>query len=120
MGPSPTLLPSTFWRCHGQPRTSCCAPTSPRVVSNEDVVSWSRQRWLYPWALQGHPAAGTLLWFLSELLSFSPGIEYNLVRLPMACSDFSTRPYSYDDVPNDYELKHFRLAEEDVTMKVGG
>ena len=48
------------------------------------------------------------------------GIEYNLVRLPMACSDFSVRPYSYDDVPHDYELKHFRLAEEDVEMKVGG
>ncbi|NXL05257.1 GLCM Glucosylceramidase, partial [Mesembrinibis cayennensis] len=46
------------------------------------------------------------------------GIEYNLVRLPMACSDFSVRPYSYDDVPYDYELKHFRLAEEDVKMKI--
>ncbi|NXC77781.1 GLCM Glucosylceramidase, partial [Anhinga anhinga] len=46
------------------------------------------------------------------------GIEYNLIRLPMACSDFSTRPYSYDDVPHDYELKHFRLAEEDVKMKI--
>ncbi|NWU49941.1 GLCM Glucosylceramidase, partial [Dromas ardeola] len=46
------------------------------------------------------------------------GIEYNLVRLPMACSDFSVRPYSYDDVPHDYELKHFRLAEEDVKLKI--
>ncbi|XP_071656506.1 lysosomal acid glucosylceramidase-like isoform X2 [Patagioenas fasciata] len=46
------------------------------------------------------------------------GIEYNLVRLPMACSDFSVRPYSYDDVPYDYELKHFSLAEEDVKMKI--
>ncbi|NWS02194.1 GLCM Glucosylceramidase, partial [Motacilla alba] len=46
------------------------------------------------------------------------GIEYNLIRVPMACSDFSVRPYSYDDVPNDYELKHFRLVDEDVKMKV--
>ncbi|KAM9264324.1 uncharacterized protein RDI95_013371 [Morus bassanus] len=46
------------------------------------------------------------------------GIEYNLIRIPMACSDFSTRPYSYDDVPHDYELKHFRLAEEDVKLKI--
>uniref|UniRef100_A0A8C3CI32 Glucosylceramidase n=1 Tax=Cairina moschata TaxID=8855 RepID=A0A8C3CI32_CAIMO len=46
------------------------------------------------------------------------GIEYNLVRVPMACSDFSVRPYSYDDVPYDYELKHFKLAEEDVKMKI--
>ncbi|NXT18204.1 GLCM Glucosylceramidase, partial [Syrrhaptes paradoxus] len=46
------------------------------------------------------------------------GIEYNLVRLPMGCSDFSVRPYTYDDVPHDYELEHFMLAEEDVKMKV--
>ncbi|NXA70578.1 GLCM Glucosylceramidase, partial [Mohoua ochrocephala] len=46
------------------------------------------------------------------------GIEYNLIRVPMACSDFSVRPYSYDDVPDDYELKHFRLVDEDVKMKV--
>ncbi|XP_058716246.1 lysosomal acid glucosylceramidase-like isoform X3 [Poecile atricapillus] len=46
------------------------------------------------------------------------GIEYNLIRVPMACSDFSVRPYSYDDVPDDYELKHFRLADEDVKMKI--
>ncbi|NXD86935.1 GLCM Glucosylceramidase, partial [Halcyon senegalensis] len=46
------------------------------------------------------------------------GIEYNLIRIPMACSDFSVRPYSYDDVPDDYELKHFTLAEEDVKMKI--
>ncbi|XP_061872264.1 lysosomal acid glucosylceramidase [Colius striatus] len=48
----------------------------------------------------------------------APGIEYNLLRLPMACSDFSTRPYTYDDVPHDYELKHFRLPDEDVKMKI--
>ncbi|XP_017583335.1 PREDICTED: glucosylceramidase [Corvus brachyrhynchos] len=47
-----------------------------------------------------------------------PGIEYNLIRVPMACSDFSVRPYSYDDVPDDYELKHFRLVDEDVKMKI--
>ncbi|XP_031949674.1 lysosomal acid glucosylceramidase-like isoform X6 [Corvus moneduloides] len=46
------------------------------------------------------------------------GIEYNLIRVPMACSDFSVRPYSYDDVPDDYELKHFRLVDEDVKMKI--
>uniref|UniRef100_A0A8B9QI28 Glucosylceramidase n=1 Tax=Apteryx owenii TaxID=8824 RepID=A0A8B9QI28_APTOW len=45
------------------------------------------------------------------------GIEYNLVRLPMGCSDFSERPYSYADIPHDYELRHFKLAEEDTRMK---
>ncbi|NWU96893.1 GLCM Glucosylceramidase, partial [Upupa epops] len=46
------------------------------------------------------------------------GIEYNLIRMPMACSDFSVRPYSYDDEPDDYKLEHFKLAEEDMKMKI--
>ncbi|KGL80274.1 Glucosylceramidase, partial [Tinamus guttatus] len=46
------------------------------------------------------------------------GIEYTLLRMPLGCSDFSERPYSYADVPNDYELRHFQLAEEDTRMKV--
>lgn len=66
----------------------------------------------------GHPLPGCSS--AARRLSCSTGIEYNLVRLPMACSDFSMRPYSYDDVADDYELKHFKLAEEDVKMKVGG
>ncbi|XP_010130049.1 PREDICTED: glucosylceramidase-like, partial [Buceros rhinoceros silvestris] len=32
------------------------------------------------------------------------GLEYNLVRLPMASCDFSLHAYTYDDVPFDYEL----------------
>ena len=36
----------------------------------------------------------------------------------MAGSDFSTRPYSYDDVEGDVTLEHFSLAEEDVLYKV--
>ncbi|NWJ00902.1 GLCM Glucosylceramidase, partial [Crypturellus undulatus] len=45
------------------------------------------------------------------------GIEYTLLRVPMGCSDFSERPYSYADVPHDYELRHFQLAKEDTRMK---
>lgn len=65
------------------------------------------------------PSPGCLL-RCHLIFSHSTGIEYNLIRVPMACSDFSVRPYSYDDVPDDYELKHFRLVDEDVKMKVGG
>ncbi|XP_067328505.1 lysosomal acid glucosylceramidase-like isoform X2 [Anolis sagrei] len=46
------------------------------------------------------------------------GIEYNVLRLPMASCDFSVRPYSYDDTPYDYELKNFNLVEEDINMKI--
>ncbi|XP_062821277.1 lysosomal acid glucosylceramidase [Anolis carolinensis] len=47
------------------------------------------------------------------------GIEYNLLRLPMACSDFSTRAYSYaDQCANDYDLRCFSLAYEDTELRI--
>uniref|UniRef100_A0A915HYL0 Glucosylceramidase n=1 Tax=Romanomermis culicivorax TaxID=13658 RepID=A0A915HYL0_ROMCU len=51
---------------------------------------------------------------------FSPqgGIAYNMGRVPIASCDFSTSNYSYDDVVDDMELKHFALAKEDVKFKI--
>ena len=46
------------------------------------------------------------------------GLEYSMCRMPIAGSDFSTHAYSYDDVENDFELNHFKLAEEDINYKV--
>uniref|UniRef100_A0A493TLS6 Glucosylceramidase n=1 Tax=Anas platyrhynchos platyrhynchos TaxID=8840 RepID=A0A493TLS6_ANAPP len=46
------------------------------------------------------------------------GIEYNLVRVPMASTDFSVRLYTYADAEGDFELKHFNLTEEDTRMKI--
>uniref|UniRef100_A0A663N255 Glucosylceramidase n=1 Tax=Athene cunicularia TaxID=194338 RepID=A0A663N255_ATHCN len=48
----------------------------------------------------------------------TPGIEYNLVRVPMASTDFSIRLYTYADAEGDFELKHFNLTEEDTRMKI--
>lgn len=50
---------------------------------------------------------------------YSPrGIEYTLGRIPMASCDFSTHPYSYDDIPGDFMLQNFSLAEEDTKYKI--
>ncbi|XP_064032146.1 lysosomal acid glucosylceramidase-like [Pogoniulus pusillus] len=46
------------------------------------------------------------------------GIEYNLVRVPMASTDFSVRLYTYADAEGDFGLKHFNLTEEDTRMKI--
>uniref|UniRef100_A0A8C5TRE4 Glucosylceramidase n=1 Tax=Malurus cyaneus samueli TaxID=2593467 RepID=A0A8C5TRE4_9PASS len=46
------------------------------------------------------------------------GIEYNLVRVPMASTDFSVRLYTYADAEDDFELRHFNLTEEDTRMKI--
>ncbi|KAJ9600720.1 hypothetical protein L9F63_026142 [Diploptera punctata] len=50
---------------------------------------------------------------------FAPdGSEYNMIRVPIAGSDFSTHAYSYDDVEGDVELNNFTLAEEDIKYKI--
>ncbi|KAL7644956.1 UNVERIFIED_CONTAM: hypothetical protein RMT77_004773 [Armadillidium vulgare] len=46
------------------------------------------------------------------------GIEYNLGRVPIAGSDFSTHPYSYDDFEGDVELTNFSLTFEDFHYKI--
>lgn len=46
------------------------------------------------------------------------GIEYSLCRVPIGGTDFSPRPYTYDDYPNDTKLKQFKLQEEDFKYKV--
>lgn len=37
----------------------------------------------------------------------------------MASCDFSIRTYTYDDTPDDFQLRDFSLPEEDVKLKVG-
>lgn len=37
----------------------------------------------------------------------------------MASCDFSIRTYTYDDTPDDFQLRDFILPEEDVKLKVG-
>lgn len=46
------------------------------------------------------------------------GIEYNILRVPMASCDFSIRVYTYADTPDDFELQNFNLPEEDVQLKI--
>ncbi|XP_070622644.1 lysosomal acid glucosylceramidase-like isoform X2 [Erythrolamprus reginae] len=47
------------------------------------------------------------------------GIEYNMLRWPIGCSDFSTRAYSYSDrCVDDFELKYFELAPEDINLRI--
>lgn len=46
------------------------------------------------------------------------GCRYNLGRVPIAGTDFSTRFYTYDDVENDEKLESFSLAPEDIDYKI--
>ncbi|KAM9852207.1 lysosomal acid glucosylceramidase [Aulostomus maculatus] len=48
----------------------------------------------------------------------SEGIGYNVVRVPMASCDFSTRLYTYADSHGDFSLSNFTLAPEDIDLKI--
>lgn len=62
---------------------------------------------------------GTHILLLTQTsISFSAGIEYNIIRVPMASCDFSIRIYTYADTPDDFQLCHFSLPEEDTKLKV--
>nr|XP_012547144.2 lysosomal acid glucosylceramidase [Bombyx mori] len=51
---------------------------------------------------------------------FGPnGLEYNMMRVPIGGSDFSTHPYTYNEQPwNDTELSNFSLTNEDISFKI--
>lgn len=50
------------------------------------------------------------------------GLSYNIGRVTVSGSDFSERPYSYDDLSakdqTDFELFQFRLQKEDTVYKI--
>ena len=46
------------------------------------------------------------------------GSRYSLGRVPIGGTDFSTRPYTYDNVSDDTLLEHFALAPEDYDYKI--
>ncbi|XP_054157847.1 lysosomal acid glucosylceramidase-like [Oppia nitens] len=47
------------------------------------------------------------------------GLEFNLVRVPIGGSDFSTHAYSYDDLmTDDFDLNHFNLTADDHNYKI--
>ncbi|XP_073948499.1 lysosomal acid glucosylceramidase-like isoform X2 [Choristoneura fumiferana] len=51
---------------------------------------------------------------------FGPkGIEYNMIRVPIGGSDFSTHPYTLNDLPDcDITLSNFSLTAEDYLLKL--
>ena len=46
------------------------------------------------------------------------GLQYNIIRVTVGGVDFSMREYTYDDVPNDFNLTQFKLGPEDIKWKI--
>ncbi|XP_050353513.1 lysosomal acid glucosylceramidase-like isoform X2 [Nymphalis io] len=47
------------------------------------------------------------------------GLEYNMLRVPIGGTDFSTHAYAYNESPeNDTHLSNYKLAPEDTLYKI--
>lgn len=55
---------------------------------------------------------------MASLFHPTTGNSYNLGRVPIGGTDFSTRPYTYDDHEEDFTLSKFSLAPEDYQYKI--
>ena len=56
---------------------------------------------------------------MSSYFDCETGIGYNIIRVPFGASDFSEKPYTYDDIGlPDPELKLFALNKMDAEYKV--
>ena len=51
-----------------------------------------------------------------ELFKPEAGANFNFNRLPLGANDFSLDYYSFDETPNDFELKDFSLSHDDSTL----
>lgn len=61
---------------------------------------------------------------ISEAYFAKIGLAYDIVRIPIGSTDFSTNVYSYDDAPKgnphyqDMNLEHFKLNSMDTHLKI--
>lgn len=61
-----------------------------------------------------------IFFFISRSYFSEDGLEYNIIRLPIGSTDFSTRFYAYNQYPkDDTALSNFTFAPEDIKYKVG-
>ena len=53
---------------------------------------------------------------LRELFAVGVGANFTLCRMPIGANDFSRNWYSYDEVPGDFDLQHFSIANDLDTL----
>lgn len=106
------------------------SPSQPKLSDNDPalvLVLADKKQEILGWGGSFTDAAAINIQSLSDSMSerllesyFGPnGLQYNFGRVPIGGSDFSTRPYSYDDSPEpDFNLTHWALAREDLEHKI--
>ncbi|KAA0193477.1 hypothetical protein HAZT_HAZT011532 [Hyalella azteca] len=121
-----TVYTSTRDALRLEPASGDLAPTQGSASNSITVSTATRYQTILGFGGSVTDSAGLNLNTLSDgarekaLRSyFAPeGSEYNIVRVPIGGSDFSTRAYSLDDVEGDVDLSFWSLAPEDINDKI--
>jgi glucosylceramidase len=53
---------------------------------------------------------------LQELFAPGVGANFSICRMPIGANDFSLDWYSYDEVPDDFDLEHFSISKDLETL----
>jgi glucosylceramidase len=53
---------------------------------------------------------------LREMFAPGGGANFTLCRMPVGANDFSRDWYSYDETPDDFELRHFNIGNDLETL----
>ena len=53
---------------------------------------------------------------LSELFEPGKGANFTVCRMPVGANDFSRNWYSYNETPDDFEMKNFSIANDEETL----
>src|SRR5690348_1613656 len=84
----------------------------PRQVIEGFGATFSELGWTSLAALDAQERDG----ILRELFAPGVGANFTLCRMPVGANDVSRGWYSYDEVPGDFALEHFSIANDLQTL----
>ena len=85
---------------------------SPRQVIEGFGASFNELGWMSLAVLDAEERDGVL----RELFAPGVGANFTLCRMPVGANDVSRGWYSYDEVPGDFALEHFSIANDLQTL----
>ena len=53
---------------------------------------------------------------MKELFEPGAGANFTICRMPVGANDFSRNWYSYNETPNDFDMQHFSIANDEETL----
>ncbi len=68
------------------------------------------------WTSLAHLTADQRAEIFRELYAPGVGGSFTIGRMPIAANDFARDYYSYADVPGDFDLEHFSIANDHETL----